>query len=73
MAVFIDKDIGGFDVSVDDFSCMKVVYGLSRLIDNVSFMFFFEYVLSDKGVKVDVHKLEHEVDVFLVLGFYYFL
>jgi hypothetical protein len=52
---------------------MEVVNGLSDLINNEAFVFFFQNIFSYQGIEVDVHKLEDEVDVALVLSFDYFL
>ena len=46
---------------------------LSHLVNYVTFVLFLEYVLPNQCVQIDVHKLEHEINVSFVLGFDYFL
>lgn len=69
-AVFVDEDIGGLDVSVDEVGVVQVEDGLGHLMNYVLLVPLLQLrvppVLPDQSVQVDVHVLEHQVDVLVV-------
>ena len=46
---------------------MQKIKGLGHLIEDVLAMAFCENVFSNKGVKVDVHMLEDEIDIPVII------
>ena len=59
---------------MDDIGIVKIVNGFGDLVDDVFFMFFLKNIsFSDKSMKVNIHMFEDEVDIFVVVGFDYFL
>lgn len=48
---------------------MEVVQCLGSLVDDVPAMLVAKHVLPDEGVEVDIHELEQDVDVSLIIGF----
>lgn len=52
---------------------VQVVECLSNLVDDVSLVLLPKDVLAYQGVQVDVHVLENQVNVLVVVGFYYLL
>ena len=46
---------------------MQVVNGFPCLVDDVSLVLVSQHVLPDESVEVDIHELEQQIDVSLVL------
>ena len=46
---------------------MQKIQRFSHLVENVLSMPFSENVLPDKSIQIDVHVLEHQIDVLVVL------
>ena len=47
---------------------MEVVNGLGSLIDDIPFMLVSQHILANESVEVDIHELEQDVDIPLVVG-----
>ena len=59
---------------MDDVRVVEIEDGLGYLVDDVFFMFLLKNIsLPNKSVEVNIHMFEDEVDIFVVVGFDYFL
>ena len=72
LAVLINEDVGRLEVPVDEVGVVEVEDGFGNLVDDELLVPFLQLgrlaVLPDQLVQVDVHVLEHQVDVFVVAG-----
>ena len=55
---------------MEELGCMQVLDGSCNLVNDVLLVLFFEDVLSDDGVQVDVHVLEDQVNIFVIVCLY---
>lgn len=58
---------------MNQFPSMQIVNRLGHLIDNKPFMLFFQNILPDQRVQINVHELKDQIYVALILGFDDFL
>ena len=72
IAVFINEDIGGLEVSMNDVGVVKVQNGFCQLVNDVLFVSFLKVfviaILSNKCMKVNIHVFEDEINVLVILG-----
>lgn len=66
MTVFVDEQVTGFDVAVDDAGRVYVLECFERLIHHVLYMDWSQHLSSNGCVQVCVHVIEGHVDVLLV-------
>ena len=68
LAVFVDEYVRRFDVAVNEAGRVDVEEGFGHLVEDVLAVPFCQDVLADERVQIDVHVLENQVDVPVVLG-----
>lgn len=50
---------------------VHILHALEELVHDIAFVYIFHDIASDDCMKVGLHEVENEVDVFGALGFYY--
>jgi hypothetical protein len=74
IALFVDENIGWFEVSVDEPRLMDIVDGFGYLVKDKLAVFIGENVLGPAHlVQICVHVLEEQVDILPIFGFEDFL
>jgi hypothetical protein len=68
LAVLVDEHVGRLDVAVDESSRVQVVQRLGHLVEDVLPVPFRQDILADQREEVDVHMLEHQVDIPVVFS-----
>lgn len=59
---------------MDYIRVVQVVHGFAYLVDDVLLVLILEDVpLTDQGVQIDVHVLEYQIDIHIVIRFHYSL
>jgi len=64
----VQQQIGGFEVSVDEFTCVEVLECLQQLLNDVLLVDVFQDVSSDDCMQVSFHLVEYTVDVFVIFS-----
>ena len=67
MALRVEEQVAGFEVSVEETGGVHVLQTFKHLVDDILLVDVFQDVGSDNCMKVCVHEVEHEVDVFVIL------
>lgn len=68
MTVTIEEDVGGFEVSMDDFCAMKEFYSFDDLVDDEPVMDVFEDFLTYGIMKISLHKLKNKIKILIILS-----
>ena len=68
VTVFINQDVGRFQVSVDEPAGVNVEHGFTDLVENPLFMFFLQNTFSDQSKQINVHVLKDQINIDIVIG-----
>jgi hypothetical protein len=68
LAIFIDEDVGWLDVAVNESGRVEVVERFGHLVENVLAMSLCQNILANESVQINVHVLEYQVNIAVVLG-----
>ena len=56
---------------MDNIRVMQIVDSFTDLIENVSSMFFLENIaLTNQSMKIDIHVLENQIDIDVIICFH---
>ena len=67
MAIRVDKNVGGFEVPMNDVCRVKILDALENLIHDELVVNVFEDLLSDGVVQVCLHILKDQIEVLVIL------
>lgn len=68
MTVTIEEDVGGFEVSMDDFCAMKEFYSFDDLVDDEPVMDVFEDFLTYGIMQISLHKLKNKIKILIIFS-----
>lgn len=71
MALRIQEQVGGLQVSVDQVPAVQLLQGFEQLLEDLLLVHVLQDVGPDHRVQVSLHIVEHTLDVLVILGFYY--
>jgi hypothetical protein len=68
VTIFINQDVGRFQVSVNEPTGVKVEHGFADLVENPLFVFFLQNSFSDKSEQINVHVLKDQINIDIIIG-----
>ncbi len=67
VAFRVEQNIGWLQIAVQNIGRVQVLQTFHDLVDYVLLMNFLQDVRSDHSMQVDLHRIEHQIDISVVL------